>query len=48
VGPLPQGLCFFTVVAKNAVKTQTILLYDAILVTRYIFIIWLKNPGTKI
>ena len=44
-GPLPRSLCFFMVVAKNAIKTQGLLLYDAIHITRYVFIFWLKNPG---
>ena len=44
-GPLPSSLCFFMVVAKNAIKTQGLLLYDAIHITRYVFIFWLKNPG---
>ena len=39
-------LCFFLVIAKNSVKTQTVLFFDAIIVTRYVFIFWLKNPGS--
>jgi hypothetical protein len=42
---LPRSVCFFTVIAKNAVKTQSVLLYDAVLVTKYVFIFWIKNPG---
>ena len=45
VGPLPSSLCFFMVVAKNAVKTRCVLLYNAIHITRYVCIFWLKNPG---
>ena len=44
-GPMPRPLCFFVVVAKNAIKNQGVLIYDAILITRYVFIFWLKNPG---
>jgi hypothetical protein len=44
-GPLPSQMCFINAIAKNAVKTQIILFYDAILVTRYVFIFWIKNPG---
>jgi hypothetical protein len=45
IGPLPSQMCFITVIAKNAIKTQIVLFYDAILVTRYVFIFWIKNPG---
>jgi hypothetical protein len=44
-GPLPKAFCFVLVIAKNSVKTQTVLLYDAIIVTKYVFIFWLKNPA---
>jgi hypothetical protein len=45
IGPLPHSACFFITVARNAFKTQIVLFYDAILVTRYVFIFWIKNPG---
>jgi hypothetical protein len=45
IGPLPRQMCFITVIVKNAIKTQIVLFYDAILVTRYVFIFWIKNPG---
>jgi hypothetical protein len=45
VGPLPGYVCFIAVIARNAIRTQMVLFYDAILVTRYIFIFWIKNPG---
>lgn len=44
-GPLPRSLCFIISVSKNVIKTQGLLLYNAIHITRYVFIFWLKNPG---
>jgi hypothetical protein len=44
-GPLPSILCFLAVIARNTVRTQIVLFYDAILVTRYVFIFRIKNPG---
>ncbi len=29
---------------KNTVKTEILLFYDAIAISRYIFVFWLKNP----
>ena len=29
---------------KNMLKTQCLIIYDAIILVRYIFIFWLKNP----
>jgi len=45
VGPLPGYVCFLAVIARNVIRTQILLLYDAVLVTRYVFIFWIKNPG---
>jgi hypothetical protein len=44
-GPLPKMVCFFAVVARNAVQTQVVLFYNAILITRYVYIFLIKNPG---
>jgi hypothetical protein len=44
-GPLAKLICLFLVIAKNSIKTQTVLFLDAIVITRYVFIFWLKNPG---
>jgi hypothetical protein len=46
VGPLPQMVCFLAVIARNTIQTQVVLFFNAILVTRYVFIFWIKNPGS--
>ena len=33
------------VIAKNVAKTQVVLFFDAIIIARFIFIFFLKNPG---
>jgi hypothetical protein len=38
-------VCFFAVVARNSVQTQVVLFYNAILITRYVYIFLIKNPG---
>jgi hypothetical protein len=45
VGPLHRNVCFFQVFFMNIVKWQSLLLFDAILLSRYILIVWLKNPA---
>ena len=44
VGPLPQFLCIVELYLKNAIFTQQMLLIIGIIITRYLFIFWLKNP----
>ena len=44
-GPLPTQFCFFQIVFKNAVLSQSLLYLDAITVARYLLIFWTKNPG---
>jgi len=43
-GPFPQQLCSIQIALKNAMFTQALLYLDGIIITRYIFIFWLKNP----
>ena len=43
-GPLPNQFCYLLLGMKNAIFTQTLLFLDGIIITRYIFIFWLKNP----
>jgi len=43
-GPFPHQLCYFQLALKNAIFTQALLYFDGIIITRYIFIFWLKNP----
>ena len=44
IGPLPKYICFAQTVAKHSLKTQIILLLDAISISKYIFVFHLKNP----
>ena len=44
-GPQPALFCFIQMVIKKASKWQLLLLLDASILTRYIFIFWLKNPN---
>jgi hypothetical protein len=44
-GPQPAIFCFIQSVLKNAYKWQILLLLDASILSRYIFIFWLKNPS---
>ena len=44
-GPQPQVFCFVLSILKHALKWQIILLFDASILARYVFIFWLKNPS---
>jgi len=44
-GPLPKLFCFFKSVARGAYTTEALLYFDAMCLTKYIFIFWLKNPA---
>ena len=44
VGPFPWQICSIQMLIKNSLRTQYLLFYDSIALTRYIFIFWLKNP----
>jgi len=43
-GPFHSILCYLQLLLKNTVKTEILLFYDAIALSRYIFIFRLKNP----
>jgi hypothetical protein len=43
-GPLPEKLCFWHQVYRSYVILEVLLQIDAIIIARYIFIFWLKNP----
>ena len=45
VGPLPGWICFWQLVFRRAILKQFVLLLDAIMLTRFAFIFWLKNPA---
>ena len=44
-GPLHRKICFIQIVFMNISKWQSLLLFDAILLSRYTFVVWLKNPA---
>ena len=44
-GPLPAFFCFWFHVFRNAVTLQLAMLLDLIIIIRYLFVFWLKNPG---
>ena len=44
-GALPENVCIAQIVLKNSIFIQTLFILDGILITRYIFIFWLKNPA---
>jgi len=44
-GPLPTAVCICQLWVKNVTFLNAMLFYDAIIVTNYIFIFWLKNPA---
>ena len=45
LGPQPATFCLLQSVIKNSLKWQLLLLLDSVIIVRYIFIFWLKNPG---
>jgi hypothetical protein len=44
-GPMSRSYCTLANLIRNLVKTNGLLLYDALAITRYICIFWMKNPG---
>jgi hypothetical protein len=44
-GPLPHFVCVAQLHLKNAIFTQQMLFINGIIISRYIFIFWLKNPA---
>jgi hypothetical protein len=44
-GPMSATFCFFQLWFKNALKWCCLIILDAIILAKYIFIFWLKNPG---
>jgi len=43
-GPLPANLCLLSFTIKLAITTQGLLYLNAIILSKYLFIFWLKNP----
>jgi hypothetical protein len=44
-GPLPEVVCFYHLVFKNAFSLQLLIILNLIVIFQYIFIFWLKNPA---
>ena len=45
-GPLKEEYCFLFLVFRNIIKSDFLFLLNSIIVSRYILIFWLKNPGS--
>jgi hypothetical protein len=43
-GPLPNSICTLNLYLKAAGTIQTFLFLDAIVISKYFLIFWLKNP----
>ena len=43
-GPFPEWICSIQLFVKNGIFIQQMLLMTATILTRYVFIFWLKNP----
>jgi hypothetical protein len=44
-GPLPEFVCFYHHVIKNAMSQQLLIILNLVVIFRYVFIFWLKNPA---
>lgn len=42
--PLPVWFCYLNILIRNAMVVNAFLLLDAIIIVRYVFIFWLKDP----
>ena len=42
--PFPNWVCILQAIFRNAVLLRLTILFDAIIIARYVFIFWLKNP----
>jgi len=46
LGPLNHHLCFFFQVFRNVIVLNSLLFLDALIITKYVLIFWLKNPAS--
>ena len=46
LGPLPSSVCCFQNLIKCSFLVIIFLLTDAVVITRYVYIFWLKNPAS--
>ena len=44
-GPFPETACLFIEIIRNQILTQLFLFLDGIMITKYVYIFWLKNPN---
>ncbi len=42
--PVSENFCLINLLLRNAFFTQIVLFLDVIVISRYIFIFWMKNP----
>ena len=42
--PFSKHFCFIHLVLRNALMSQILMFFNAIIMVRYIFIFWLRNP----
>jgi len=45
-GPLNETHCFLSLVFRNFIKSNSLLFLNAIIISRYVSIFWLKNPAS--
>ena len=45
IGPLHWTICFAQVFFMNVAKWHALLLFDFTLLSRYVMIIWIRNPS---
>lgn len=46
VGPLPPYFCYIMCLIRPIIKTNALMFLNAIVVSKYIFIFWMKNPAS--
>ncbi len=45
-GPWPKWLCYFLGFFRLMIKTNFLMFLNAIIISKYVFIFWMKNPGS--
>ena len=43
-GPLPPNFCFFVRILRSALFVEMLIYLDLMIMTRYLYIFWIKNP----
>ena len=44
-GPLPTKFCFFARIIRSVIFTEMLLFVDLIVLSKYFYIFWIKNPA---